>query len=111
RHLRGAPPRPVGQRDRRRLPRAHAERRGPERARARAGRPAAHGWRRMRILALRMAGFGPYRATQSVDFTRFEEDGIFLISGRTGSGKSSILDAVSFALYGDVPRFERRDQQ
>ncbi|HEV7624680.1 MAG TPA: SMC family ATPase [Amnibacterium sp.] len=65
----------------------------------------------MRILALRVAGFGPYRAEQAVDFRRFDDDGIFLISGRTGAGKSSILDAVCFALYGDVPRFERRESQ
>ncbi|MGN6741940.1 MAG: AAA family ATPase, partial [Amnibacterium sp.] len=58
-----------------------------------------------------MAGFGPYRSEQRVDFRRFDDDGIFLIAGRTGAGKSSILDAVCFALYGDVPRFERRENQ
>ncbi|MCU1472677.1 SMC family ATPase, partial [Amnibacterium sp.] len=65
----------------------------------------------MRILGLRVAGFGPYRSEQTVDFRRFDDDGVFLISGRTGAGKSSILDAVCFALYGEVPRFERRESQ
>ncbi|HEY8319719.1 MAG TPA: AAA family ATPase [Amnibacterium sp.] len=65
----------------------------------------------MRILGLKVAGFGPYRSEQTIDFRRFDDDGIFLIAGRTGAGKSSILDAVCFALYGDVPRYEKRESQ
>ncbi|MDQ1513364.1 MAG: repair protein SbcC/Rad50, partial [Microbacteriaceae bacterium] len=65
----------------------------------------------MRITRLRLAGFGPYRGEQQVDFTHFDADGIFLITGRTGAGKSSILDAVCFALYGDVPRYDGRERQ
>ncbi|MFP7760388.1 AAA family ATPase [Marisediminicola sp. LYQ85] len=61
------------------------------------------------MLALRVAGFGPFRDEQTVDFEAFDDDGIFLISGRTGAGKSSILDAVCFALYGSVPRYEASD--
>ncbi|MFP3467733.1 AAA family ATPase, partial [Leifsonia sp. SIMBA_070] len=49
-------------------------------------------------------GFGPFRDTQTVDLNRYAADGIFLISGRTGTGKSSILDAICFALYGTTPR-------
>jgi exonuclease SbcC len=60
----------------------------------------------MKIKRLRIAGFGPYKNEQVVDFQRFDDDGIFLITGKTGAGKSSILDAVCFALYGDVPRYE-----
>ena len=60
----------------------------------------------MKITRLRIAGFGPYKTEQDVDFTRFDADGIFLISGKTGAGKSSILDAICFALYGSVPRFD-----
>ncbi|HEY0249208.1 MAG TPA: SMC family ATPase [Gryllotalpicola sp.] len=60
----------------------------------------------MRILSLVVEGFGPFRAAQSVDFTRFDDFGIFLISGKTGAGKSTILDAICFALYGSVPRYE-----
>lgn len=58
----------------------------------------------MRLHRLEVAGFGPFRARQAVDFDRLAEDGIFLITGRTGAGKSSILDAVCFALYGSIPR-------
>ncbi len=60
----------------------------------------------MRLHTLELTGFGPFRETQRVDFDAFGDDGVFLISGRTGAGKSSILDGVSFALYGSVPRYE-----
>lgn len=60
----------------------------------------------MKILRLRLAGFGPYKNEQIVDFERFDADGIFLISGKTGAGKSSLLDAICFALYNQVPRFD-----
>ena len=60
----------------------------------------------MKILHLRLAGFGPYKNEQVVDFERFDADGIFLIAGKTGAGKSSILDAICFALYNHVPRFD-----
>ena len=65
----------------------------------------------MRIRALTLAGFGPYRHRQSVDFTHFDDSGLFLITGKTGAGKSSILDAVCFALYGSVPRFDGTQAQ
>ncbi|QRY40180.1 SMC family ATPase [Microbacterium hominis] len=60
----------------------------------------------MKLHRLELIGFGPFRDTQVVDFDAFDDDGLFLISGRTGTGKSSILDGVSFALYGTVPRYE-----
>jgi exonuclease SbcC len=60
----------------------------------------------MRIHRVTMAGFGPYLAPQTVDFDAFADDGIFLIGGKTGAGKSTILDAICFALYGSVPRYE-----
>ncbi|MDR7183357.1 exonuclease SbcC [Microbacterium trichothecenolyticum] len=65
----------------------------------------------MRLHHLELTGFGPFRETQSVDFESFEHDGIFLIAGRTGAGKSSILDGVCFALYGSVPRYETGDKR
>ncbi|MBF4562025.1 SMC family ATPase [Microbacterium sp. VKM Ac-2870] len=60
----------------------------------------------MKLHRLELTGFGPFRDRQLVDFDAFDDDGLFLISGRTGTGKSSILDGVSFALYGTVPRYE-----
>ena len=65
----------------------------------------------MRITALRLAGFGPYLEEQSVDFESFAGDGIVLITGKTGAGKSSILDAICFALYASVPRYEGSQQK
>ena len=64
----------------------------------------------MRIERLRFAGLGPYRGEQEIDFAALEDDGIYLIAGRTGAGKSTILDAICFALYGSVPRFEGGQQ-
>lgn len=60
----------------------------------------------MRIHRVELHGFGPFRDAESVDFDAFEDDGLFLISGRTGAGKTSILDAVTFALFGRIPRYE-----
>lgn len=65
----------------------------------------------MRLHRLELTGFGPFREQQTVDFDAFERDGIFLITGRTGAGKSSILDGVCFALYGSVPRYESGDRR
>ncbi len=60
----------------------------------------------MRIKTLEIQGFGPYLNKQSVDFTRYEADGLFIIVGETGAGKSSLLDAITFALYGNTPRWK-----
>lgn len=60
----------------------------------------------MRLHRLELEGFGPFRERQVVDFDAFAADGIFLIAGRTGAGKSSVLDGVCFALYGGAPRYD-----
>lgn len=65
----------------------------------------------MRLHRLEIEGFGPFLDRQVVDFDSFSDDGIFLIAGRTGAGKSSILDAVCFGLYGSVPRYESGDKR
>ncbi len=65
----------------------------------------------MRLHRLEIEGFGPFLDRQIVDFDGFADDGIFLIAGRTGAGKSSILDAVCFGLYGGVPRYESGDKR
>uniref|UniRef100_UPI003734ECB1 AAA family ATPase n=1 Tax=Microbacterium sp. TaxID=51671 RepID=UPI003734ECB1 len=65
----------------------------------------------MKLHRLELTGFGPFRQTQTVDFDAFDRDGLFLITGRTGAGKSSILDGVSFALYGSVPRYDGSEKR
>ena len=57
----------------------------------------------MRLHHLEVTAFGPFTGTVQVDFDQLSEAGLFLLSGATGAGKTSVLDAVCFALYGDVP--------
>lgn len=57
----------------------------------------------MRLHHLEVVAFGPFAEASRVDFDALSDAGLFLLSGPTGAGKSSILDAVCFALYGDVP--------
>jgi exonuclease SbcC len=57
----------------------------------------------MRLHQLSVSAFGPFAGTERVDFDALSAAGIFLFSGPTGSGKTSVLDAVCFALYGQVP--------
>jgi exonuclease SbcC len=56
----------------------------------------------MRPLALTLQAFGPFPGREHLDFSELGENPLFLISGATGSGKTTILDAVCFALYGDT---------
>ena len=64
----------------------------------------------MRPLVLELSAFGPYLETQRVDFARLGEHGLFLIHGRTGSGKSSVLDALCYALFGKSTGDERKGE-
>jgi len=57
----------------------------------------------MRLEHLRVCAFGPFAGTVEVDFAELSDAGLFLLTGSTGAGKSSVLDAVCFALYGVVP--------
>lgn len=50
-----------------------------------------------------VTAFGPFGATQEIDFDTLSKAGLFLLHGPTGAGKTSVLDAVCFALYGAVP--------
>ena len=56
----------------------------------------------MKLHLLTLQAFGPFPGTEIIDFDALSEDGLFLLNGRTGSGKTFILDAVTFALYGQV---------
>ncbi len=57
----------------------------------------------MRLHRLSVTAFGPFVETAEVDFDALSDAGLFLLSGATGAGKSSVLDAVCFALYGAIP--------
>ncbi|MEU7021918.1 SMC family ATPase [Streptomyces sp. NPDC046203] len=57
----------------------------------------------MRLHRLRVTAFGPFATAQEVDFDALSSAGLFLLHGPTGAGKTSVLDAVCFALYGAVP--------
>ncbi len=57
----------------------------------------------MRLHRLDITAFGPFGASQSVDFDDLSAAGLFLLHGPTGAGKTSVLDAVCYALYGSVP--------
>jgi len=57
----------------------------------------------MRLHRLAVSAFGPFAGGEVVDFDALSAAGIFLFSGPTGAGKTSVLDAVCFGLYGDVP--------
>ncbi len=65
----------------------------------------------MKLHSLVLEGFGPFLEAQTVDFDAFAADGIFLITGRTGAGKSSVLDGVCYALYGGVPRYDGAERR
>lgn len=54
----------------------------------------------MKPLKLEIQAFGPYAHRQVIDFEKLAEKGMFLIKGPTGSGKTTIFDAMTFALYG-----------
>lgn len=65
----------------------------------------------MKPIKLTISAFGPYAGTQVIDFTELGERTFFLIHGPTGSGKTTILDAICFALYGDTSGAERKGEQ
>ena len=57
----------------------------------------------MKIHRLEISAFGPFAGTERIDFDRLSAHGLFLLNGATGAGKTSVLDAICFALYGSVP--------
>ena len=56
----------------------------------------------MRPIELTMSAFGSYKGTETIDFNKIGETGVFLISGETGAGKTTIFDAICFALFGEA---------
>jgi len=64
----------------------------------------------MRPLTLKLDFFGPYRH-QTIDFTKFNDFPVFLISGKTGAGKTTIFDAMCFALFGGTSGGDREVRQ
>lgn len=61
----------------------------------------------MKPIKLKFQAFGPFVEEQGIDFSEIANDGLFLITGPTGAGKTSIFDAISFALYGKGSMEER----
>lgn len=65
----------------------------------------------MKPIRLTMKAFGPYAGEETLDFANLKGRNFFLIHGPTGAGKTSILDAICFALFGDSSGEERKSKQ
>lgn len=65
----------------------------------------------VRLHALSVTAFGPFGGTVDVDFDDLGADGLFLLHGPTGAGKTSVLDAIAFALYGVLPGSRRESRR
>ena len=62
-------------------------------------------------LKLSISGLYSYQKKQTIDFEELTNAGLFGIFGAVGSGKSSVLDAIGFALYGETDRLNKTDKR
>lgn len=65
----------------------------------------------MRPIQLTMTAFGPYKGMETVDFRELKDNRLFVISGATGAGKTTIFDGICFALYGQASGEDRTDNR
>ncbi|MGM8213217.1 AAA family ATPase [Virgibacillus sp. W0430] len=63
----------------------------------------------MKPLKLKLTAFGPYKNTEIIDFTTLKANRLFVISGNTGAGKTTIFDGICFALYGSASGQDREN--
>ena len=63
----------------------------------------------MKPIELRMTAFGPYKMTETIRFEELKDNRLFVISGATGAGKTTIFDGICFALYGTGSGEDRKD--
>lgn len=64
----------------------------------------------MKPIKLKMSAFGPYADVETVDFSAFDGKGLFLITGTTGAGKTTIFDAICFALFSETSGSSRNGE-
>lgn len=63
----------------------------------------------MKPIKLTMRAFGPYKNEEVIDFTQLKDNRLFVVSGATGAGKTTIFDGICFALYGSGSGEDRKD--
>mgnify|MGYP006315202745 FL=1 len=65
----------------------------------------------MRPISLKMTAFGPYKHTEIIDFNELQGNQLFVVSGSTGAGKTTIFDGICFALYGSASGSDRSESR